>query len=85
MRSPERQRKVWLPGRNRKHRRAIGLRRHHADRHHRLLVDQRHPERADQPGQRQRCLDQREMRADADPRTDAERQVGKTIRRRSAS
>ena len=66
----------------RKHRRAIGLRRHHADRHHRLLVDQVDTERADHLGQRQRRLDQREMRADADPRADAERQIGKAIGRR---
>jgi hypothetical protein len=40
------------------------------------------PERADHLGQRQRGLDQREMRADADSRADAERQVGEAVGRR---
>src|SRR3954467_5210245 len=67
------------PRRDRKQRRAVRLRGHHADRHHRRLVDEADTERADQLCQRQHRLDQREMRADADPRADAERQIGKTV------
>ena len=65
-----------------KHRRAIGLCRHDADRHHRLLVEKLDAERADQLGERQCRLHQREMRPDANARPDAERQIGKTIRQR---
>ena len=45
-------------------------------------VEQLDPERADHLGQRQRRFHQREMRADADPRADAERQIGEAIGRR---
>src|SRR3981081_2835824 len=69
------------PTRDPEHRRAIGLRRHHADWHHRFLVEKTDTERTDHLGQRQRRFHQREMRADADAGADAERQIGKAIGR----
>src|SRR5215469_8523102 len=62
-----------------KHRRPVGLRRHDAHRDDRRLVGEADAEGADQLGQCQCRLDQREMRADADPGTCAEGQVSKTI------
>src|ERR1700754_3436406 len=62
-----------------KHRRAVGLGRDHADRHHRLLVEQRNAEGADHFCKCKSGFDQCKMRPDADARTDAERQIGKTV------
>src|SRR5438046_622432 len=68
-------------GPDHKHRGAVGLRRHHADGDYRLLVKKLDAECADHPGQRQCGFHQRKMRADADPRADAERQIGEAIGR----
>src|SRR4051794_20218514 len=64
--------------------RVVGLGRNDRDRHDRLGTGALDVECLDHPGEDQDRLSQRELRADADARADAERQIRKTIRRRRA-
>ena len=59
-------------------------RRHHRHRRHPLGADDLQAELADQAAQDQGRLHQRELRADAHARADAERQVGEAVGRRGA-
>src|SRR6516164_309506 len=59
---------------------AVGLGGDDPDRHHRLRVGALNFECLDYRGQDQGGFGQRELRADAYSRTDAERQIGKAIR-----